>query len=201
MKLSLIAAVARNGGIGKNNNLLWNEPQDQRHFRATTLGHAVVMGRKTWDSLPARFRPLPGRRNVVLTRNPHLQLSGAETAPSLPAALHLLADAPQVFVMGGAEVGKIGGRTITLDFHGIHQRLAGDAFDGFFRGGIDIADEHQIGGLKDFSEIIGKRLGAGVAVRLEQNDEPLRLERARGLQGGGEFGRVMSVVIHDAVVG
>ena len=104
MKLSLIAAVARNGGIGKNNNLLWNEPQDQRHFRATTLGHAVVMGRKTWDSLPARFRPLPGRRNVVLTRNPHLQLSGAETAPSLPAALHLLADAPQVFVMGGAEV-------------------------------------------------------------------------------------------------
>ena len=105
MKISLIAAVARNGGIGKNNQLLWTEPQDQRHFRATTLGHAVVMGRKTWDSLPARFRPLPGRRNVVLTRNPALQFEGAQSASSLDTALRLLADAgvPQVFVMGGAD--------------------------------------------------------------------------------------------------
>lgn len=104
MKLSLIAAVARNGGIGKNNGLVWTEPQDQRHFRATTMGHAVVMGRKTWDSLPARFRPLPGRRNVVLTRNPALQFAGAESVPSLDAALQQLAGEAQVFVMGGADV-------------------------------------------------------------------------------------------------
>ncbi len=104
MKLSLIAAVARNGAIGKNNQLLWHEPQDQRHFRTTTLGCPVVMGRKTWDSLPARFRPLPGRRNVVLTRNPGLHCAGAETAHSLPQALQRLADAEQVFVLGGSEI-------------------------------------------------------------------------------------------------
>lgn len=104
MKISLIAAVARNGAIGKNNGLLWHEPQDQRHFRAVTLGHPVLMGRKTWDSLPARFRPLPGRQNVVLTRQADLQLAGAQVASSLGAALQLLAGAPQVFVIGGAQL-------------------------------------------------------------------------------------------------
>lgn len=104
MKISLIAAVARNGAIGKNNDLLWQEPQDQRHFRAVTLGHPVVMGRKTWDSLPARFRPLPGRHNVVVTRNPELQVAGAQKADSLPAALQSLSGAAQVFVMGGAQL-------------------------------------------------------------------------------------------------
>jgi dihydrofolate reductase len=104
MKLSLIAAVDRNGGIGKNNQLLWHEPQDQRHFRSTTLGCPVVMGRKTWDSLPVRNRPLPGRRNVVLTRNAGLQCPGAEMAGSLDEALLRLAHVPQVFVMGGAEI-------------------------------------------------------------------------------------------------
>ncbi len=104
MKLTLIAAVARHGAIGKNNSLLWREPQDHRHFRAATLGHPVVMGRKTWDSLPARFRPLPGRRNVVVTRNPALQFQGAERVHSLPAALQLLAAEDQVFVIGGAQL-------------------------------------------------------------------------------------------------
>ena len=104
MKLTLIAAVARNRSIGKNNGLLWHEPLDQRHFRAATLGHPVVMGRKTWDSLPARFRPLPGRRNVVVTRNPQLHVEGAETASSLAHALQLLDGEPRVFVIGGAQL-------------------------------------------------------------------------------------------------
>ena len=104
MKLTLIAAVARNGAIGKNNGLLWREPLDQRRFRAATMGHAVVMGRKTWDSLPARFRPLPGRRNVVVTRNPQLHEEGAETAASLADALQRLAATSQVFVIGGAQL-------------------------------------------------------------------------------------------------
>ena len=68
-EIALIAAVARNGAIGRDNALLFNEPAGQRHFRATTLGCPVIMGRKTWDSLPARFRPLPGWRNVVVSRN------------------------------------------------------------------------------------------------------------------------------------
>ena len=63
--LSLIAAVARNGAIGRNNALLWSEPEDHRHFRRITMGCPVIMGRKTWDSLPVRFRPLPGRRIMV----------------------------------------------------------------------------------------------------------------------------------------
>ncbi len=104
--LSLIAAVARNGAIGRDNALLWHEPADQRHFRQTTQGLAVLMGRKTWDSLPERFRPLPGRRNVVLSRNPAWQASGAEVHAGLQAALQELAGAvaARVFVIGGAEL-------------------------------------------------------------------------------------------------
>ena len=102
--LSLIAAVARDGGIGRRNELLWQEREDQQHFRRVTMGCPVVMGRKTWESLPPRFRPLPGRRNVVLTRDAAWQAKGAERAASLADALALLADAPKVFVIGGAQV-------------------------------------------------------------------------------------------------
>jgi dihydrofolate reductase len=102
--LSLIAAVARHGAIGLNNELLWSEPEDLKHFRRVTMGCPVIMGRKTWDSLPTRFRPLPGRRNVVLTRDAHWQAAGAEAAASLDAALERLDGAPKVFVIGGAEV-------------------------------------------------------------------------------------------------
>ena len=98
----LIAAVARNGVIGDGQGLLWHLPEDMKHFRATTQGAPVVMGRKTWDSLPERFRPLPGRRNIVVTRTPGWQAAGAETAASPQAALALAADAPRVFVIGGA---------------------------------------------------------------------------------------------------
>ena len=102
--LSLIAAVARNDTIGKGNALLWHEPDDQKHFRRVTMGCPVIMGRKTWDSLPARFRPLPGRRNIVLTRAADWRADGAETAPSLEDALDRLAGVPKAFVIGGAEV-------------------------------------------------------------------------------------------------
>jgi dihydrofolate reductase len=102
--LAIVAAVARNGAIGRDNGLLWREPADQRHFRETTQGHAVLMGRKTWDSLPPRFRPLPGRRNVVVSRQPGLALPGAEVWPSLPAALAALQGAPRVLVIGGGEL-------------------------------------------------------------------------------------------------
>lgn len=100
----LIAAVARNGVIGREGGLAFNEPTDQKHFRASTLGLPVVMGRRTWDSLPVRFRPLPGRRNVVVTRNAGLQAAGADVVTSLPDALALLADAPRVMVIGGAQL-------------------------------------------------------------------------------------------------
>jgi dihydrofolate reductase len=102
--LVLIAAVARNGAIGLGSGLIFKEPADQQHFRAATLGCPVVMGRKTWETLPVRFRPLPGRRNVVVSRNADFVAPGAEVADSLPAALALLPDAPRVFVIGGAQI-------------------------------------------------------------------------------------------------
>ena len=104
MGLALIAAVARNGVIGRGDALPWQLPEDQRHFRRVTMGAPVIMGRKTWDSLPARFRPLPGRRNIVVTRNPAWRAAGAEQAPSLDAALALAADAARAFVIGGGEL-------------------------------------------------------------------------------------------------
>ena len=103
-ELVLIAAVARNGVIGRGNALVFHDPADQRHFRQVTMGCPVVMGRKTWESLPPRFRPLPGRRNVVLTRSSGLRFDGAETATSLDQALALLGDAPGIFVIGGAQL-------------------------------------------------------------------------------------------------
>ena len=102
--LSLIAAVPRNGAIGKNNALIWHEPEDLKNFRRVTMGAPVIMGRKTWDSLPARFRPLPGRRNVVVTRNADWHADGAEAVGSFEAALALLTDAAKAFVIGGAEL-------------------------------------------------------------------------------------------------
>jgi len=104
VKLALIAAVARDGAIGRNNELLWHEPADLKHFRAVTMGCPVVMGRRTWESLPARFRPLPGRRNVVVTRNAGYDAPGADVAPSLDAALALLQSADRAFVVGGGEL-------------------------------------------------------------------------------------------------
>lgn len=104
MKVSLVAAVARGGVIGTGDSIPWHIPEDLAFFRDLTMGHPVVMGRRTWDSLPERFRPLPGRRNVVVTRNPAWVADGAERAASLDDALRLVADAAEAFVIGGAEI-------------------------------------------------------------------------------------------------
>jgi len=105
--LALIAAVARNGGIGRAGELLWRESEDQKHFRRVTMGCPVIMGRKTWDSLPARFRPLPGRRNIVITRDGTWQAEGAVRAETLDEALLHAGDAAKVFVIGGAEIYRL----------------------------------------------------------------------------------------------
>jgi dihydrofolate reductase len=104
VRVSLVAAVARGGVIGRDNAIPWRIREDMERFRALTMGHPVVMGRRTWESLPDRFRPLPGRRNVVVTRNRAWHADGAERAGSLDNALHLLDGAPQVFVIGGGEM-------------------------------------------------------------------------------------------------
>jgi dihydrofolate reductase len=101
--LVLVAALDRQGAIGRGGELLWQEREDQAHFRRVTMGCPVLMGRKTWDSLPPRFRPLPGRRNIVVTRNAAWHADGAERAGSLDEAL-ALADAQRVCVIGGGEL-------------------------------------------------------------------------------------------------
>ena len=102
--ISLIAAVAKNLAIGKDGQLLWHLPEDMRYFRETTRGKPVIMGRKTWESLPDVFRPLPGRRNIVISRNPAYDAPGATLAGSLEEAVRLAQDDAEVFVIGGAEI-------------------------------------------------------------------------------------------------
>ena len=102
--LAVIAAVARNGAIGKGNALLWHESEDQKQFRRVTMGCPVIMGRKTWESLPERFRPLPGRLNIVLTANPQWQVEGAHAANNFDAAVTFASTAPKAFVIGGAQI-------------------------------------------------------------------------------------------------
>ncbi len=104
MKLHLIYARARNGTIGKDGQMPWHLPEDLAHFKRVTLGQPVIMGRKTWDSLPPKFRPLPGRLNIVVTRQSDWQAEGALRAASIEEALHLCGDAPDAWIMGGAEI-------------------------------------------------------------------------------------------------
>lgn len=103
-ELVLVAAVARNGVIGRDGSLPWQLPADLAFFRSATIGHPVVMGRRTWQALPERVRPLPGRRNIVVSRDPGFSAPGAEVAHSLDAALALVADAARICVIGGAQL-------------------------------------------------------------------------------------------------
>ncbi len=101
-RIGLVWAEARGGVIGRDGGMPWHVPEDLAHFRALTSGSPVIMGRRTWESFPDRFRPLPGRRNIVVTRSDAWAGAGAERAASLDDALTLAADAPEVWVIGGA---------------------------------------------------------------------------------------------------
>ena len=103
--LSLIAAVARSGVIGKDNTLPWHLPEDLKRFRALTTGHHIIMGRKTYESIN---RLLPGRTTVIVTRNPHYRVDGALVATSLHEALALCGEDEEAFLIGGAELFREG---------------------------------------------------------------------------------------------
>ncbi|HWI83086.1 dihydrofolate reductase [Ramlibacter sp.] len=104
MRLGLVYARARNGVIGKDGALPWHLPEDLAHFKRVTLGSPVIMGRRTWESLPPRFRPLPGRLNVVVTRQADWAAPGAQRAASLPQALAVCGDRPAAWVIGGEQL-------------------------------------------------------------------------------------------------
>jgi dihydrofolate reductase len=105
MALSLIAAVGKNGVLGKNNDLLWHLPLDFKFFKETTQGHAIVMGRKTFESLG---RPLPNRENIVVTTQKELKLEGCTVFHNLDEAIeYALKKDPDTFVIGGAQIYKL----------------------------------------------------------------------------------------------
>jgi dihydrofolate reductase len=101
--ISMIVARSKNHVIGRDNQMPWKISADLQFFKRVTMGHPVIMGRKTWESIG---RPLPGRRNIVVSRNPDLTLSGAELAGSLDEALNRLSESPRVFVIGGEQLFK-----------------------------------------------------------------------------------------------
>lgn len=124
--LSLIVAHAKNNVIGINNTLPWHLPEDLKRFRALTMGHHIIMGRKTYESLG---RLLPGRTTVIVTRNKHYQAEGALIAHSLQAALLLADSDAEPFLIGGAELYKEGLKHATkLYVTEVQAEFAGDAF-------------------------------------------------------------------------
>lgn len=108
MIISLIAALAKNRVIGKNNDLPWRLPDDMKYFMETTKGHCVIMGRKNYDSLPHKFRPLANRTNIVVTRQQNFEAAGCIVVHSMEDALKTAQqhNEKEVFVMGGAEIYK-----------------------------------------------------------------------------------------------
>lgn len=124
--VSAIVAAAENNAIGKDNELLWHLPNDLRFFKQTTSGHAVIMGRKTYESVG---KPLPNRRNLVVTRQKDYVLEGAEVVHSLEAALARCSDETEVFIVGGAEIYRQAlPFTHRVYLTRVHAELPGDAY-------------------------------------------------------------------------
>ena len=133
MRVSLIAAVAANGVIGKDNDLIWSLRDDMAFFKATTKGHHVIMGRKNWESIPERFRPLPGRPNIVLSRDATYIAEGATCLTSLQAALEKAGETgeDEAFIIGGAQIYGLAldsGVVDTMYLTHVEREYEGDTF-------------------------------------------------------------------------
>lgn len=132
MILSIIVAVAKNNVIGKDNTLIWHLPADMKFFKEKTIDHVIISGRKNYESIPERFRPLPDRTNIVITRKTDYQAPGAIVLNSIDAAIQYVKQHhanEEVFIIGGAEIYK---QTISICnkiyLTRIHQNFEGDAF-------------------------------------------------------------------------
>ncbi|WP_446008092.1 dihydrofolate reductase [Candidatus Electrothrix sp.] len=126
MEIILIAAMAANRVIGRKGDIPWDIPGEQTRFKDITMGHSLLMGRKTWESIG---RPLPGRRSIVVTRNPAFQASGAEVVHSLEEGFTQTAGEEKVFIIGGAQLYQLAlDRADTLILTELEQEVAGDAF-------------------------------------------------------------------------
>jgi dihydrofolate reductase len=126
MIVTMVVAIGENNAIGKNNELLWNLPKDLRHFKTITSGHTVIMGRKTFESVG---KPLPKRRNIIITRNTEFAVEGAEVVHTIEDALELCKADEEVFIIGGAEIYKMAMQhTDKIYLTVVHENFEADAF-------------------------------------------------------------------------
>ena len=133
MKVSLIVAVANNGVIGKDNDLIWHLPKDMGFFKETTLGHHVIMGRKNFESIPERFRPLANRTNVIITRNSDYKAEGCVVVNSVEQALEVAKQNGDIqpFIIGGGQIYKLALENNLVDkiyLTKVHHTFDGDTF-------------------------------------------------------------------------
>ena len=133
MKVSLIVAVANNGVIGKDNDLIWHLPKDMGFFKETTLGHHVIMGRKNFESIPERFRPLPNRTNVIITRNSDYKAEGCVVVNSVKQGLEVAKENgdKEPFIIGGGQIYKLALENNLVDkiyLTKVHHTFDGDTF-------------------------------------------------------------------------
>lgn len=153
MTVYIIAAVAENRVIGKNNDLVWSLPDDMRHFKEKTSGKTVITGRKNYESLPEKFRPLPKRRNIVVTRNADYEAEDAEVAHSLEEALEMAREDEEVYIIGGGQLYEQALEADLVDVMHItrvHAEVEGDTyFPDWEDGGKEWTLVFQLGHPKD----------------------------------------------------
>ncbi len=133
MKVSLIVAVAENGVIGKDNDLIWHLPNDMRFFKETTTGHHVIMGRKNFESIPHKYRPLPNRTNIIITKQSDYKAEGCVVVNSVEKALKVAKynEENEAFIIGGGQIYKLAidaGVVDKIYLTKIHQSFDGDTF-------------------------------------------------------------------------
>jgi dihydrofolate reductase len=133
MKVSLIVAVSENGVIGKDNDLIWHLPNDMRFFKETTMGHHVIMGRKNFESIPHKYRPLPNRTNIIVTRQTDYKAEGCVVVNSVDAALEIAKNngEKESFIIGGGQIYKLALEAKMIDkiyLTKVHHSFDGDAF-------------------------------------------------------------------------
>ena len=133
MKASLIVAVSQNGVIGKDNDLIWHLPKDMKFFKDTTMGHHVIMGRKNFESIPHKYRPLPNRTNVIITRNSDYKAEGCLVVNSVEEALEVAKQNGDThpFIIGGGQIYKLALENNLVDkiyLTKVHHSFDGDTF-------------------------------------------------------------------------
>jgi len=133
MKISLIVAVAENGVIGKDNDLIWHLPKDMQFFKEITIGHHVIMGRKNFESIPYKYRPLPNRTNIIITRQSEYKAEGCIVVNSVETALEIAKNNGDIepFIIGGGQIYRIAIEKNLVDkiyLTKIHHSFKGDTF-------------------------------------------------------------------------